>query len=127
VVDILKLQKFAKDQGFLIDAGYGKSRARPSAFRAWAMRRWNRWASFTRSWTPEWRNLRSGQGATANRSFSRSRVMRIPCSFVSLSMKWVAVEMTPSNFASFSATKEATSRRFLPSITTSRSYPPDIR
>jgi len=37
-VDVAKLQKLVKDQGFLIDGGYGKLKAQPSAFPTWVTR-----------------------------------------------------------------------------------------
>jgi hypothetical protein len=48
------------------------------------------------------------------------------CLYV-FSMKCVPVDSTPSSVASRSLTNVATSRRFLPSTNSSRSYLPDIR
>ena len=39
VVDVPKLQKLVKDQGFLIDGGYGKIKGTTSASPTWAMKR----------------------------------------------------------------------------------------
>ena len=66
-------------------------------------------------------------GLTASLSSFCSRFISTPDSLYGFNIKCVAVEITPWIVASFSETKDATSRRFLPSTSTSKSYPPDIK
>ena len=60
-------------------------------------------------------------GDTARRAGASPRASTTPFSLYALSRKWVAVATTPSSELKRSLTKPATSRRFVPSTTTSRS------